>query len=373
MADVKRERGPADARLSRGAARAWSAGNTQERGGKRRWTRGGVGDPWSLWSSLSRAGVADSWSLRSPWSRAGAGDPTSRAGVGNTARPGDPGNPWNSGGGGPEEQGERGERIEQRERERLMEDRGPRNMNEGSFSQAEDELLEDIWVALEDAEGSVAEGAFTHAADGREAEARALAARGFIEMRDDKVALTERGYRRARGLIRNHRLAERLLADVLNLDNQEIEATACHYEHMLDRGASESVCILLGHPRTCPHGKPIPEGECCKAGDTSARPLVVRLSDLDPGEEAEVAYIGTKDNARLAFLTSLGIMPGHKVRLCRRRPSYIVQVEETTAAFDDAVAREIFVRPAMRQRRHGGRGKGRGLGWLFGKGSERSG
>lgn len=238
-------------------------------------------------------------------------------------------------------------------------------MNEGSFSQAEDELLEDIWVALEDAEGSVAEGTFTHVPEGREAEARALAARGFIEIRDDKVALTEKGYRRARGLIRNHRLAERLLADVLNLDNQEIETTACHYEHMLDRGASESVCILLGHPRTCPHGKPIPEGECCKAGDTSARPLVVRLSDLDPGEEAEVAYIGTKDNARLAFLTSLGIMPGHKLRLRRRRPSYIVQVEETTAAFDDAVAREIFVRPAMRQRRHGGRGEGRGLGRLF--------
>jgi len=48
------------------------------------------------------------------------------------------------------------------------------------------------------------------------------------------------------------------------MDNEtEIEQQACKFEHILSPEATERICSFLGHPRTCPHGSPIPEGTCC--------------------------------------------------------------------------------------------------------------
>ena len=81
------------------------------------------------------------------------------------------------------------------------------------------------------------------------------------------VELTERGRQRAADIIRRHRLAERLFTDSLALDSEsEIEQQACKFEHILSQEATEKICTFLGHPRTCPHGSPIPPGACCKVG-----------------------------------------------------------------------------------------------------------
>jgi len=76
--------------------------------------------------------------------------------------------------------------------------------------------------------------------------------------------------------------------------------------------------------------------------------------------------VGTRDNARLSYLTSLGVMTGRPVQLLQRQPSYIVKIDETTVAFDDAIAREIFVRPAHRKRP--AKGGGRRFRWRNGRG-----
>jgi putative ABC transport system ATP-binding protein len=78
------------------------------------------------------------------------------------------------------------------------------------------------------------------------------------------VELTARGRQRAADIIRRHRLAERLFTDSLALENEsEIEEQACKFEHILSPQATEKICTFLGHPRTCPHGAPIPKGSCC--------------------------------------------------------------------------------------------------------------
>jgi Mn-dependent DtxR family transcriptional regulator len=78
------------------------------------------------------------------------------------------------------------------------------------------------------------------------------------------VELTPRGRQRAADIIRRHRLAERLFTDSLALDSEsEIEQQACKFEHILSREATDKICAFLGHPRTCPHGAPIPPGPCC--------------------------------------------------------------------------------------------------------------
>src|SRR5438309_10294652 len=78
------------------------------------------------------------------------------------------------------------------------------------------------------------------------------------------VELTPRGRQRAADIIRRHRLAERLFTDSLALDSEtEIEQQACKFEHILSPEATDKICTFLGHPRTCPHGAPIPPGACC--------------------------------------------------------------------------------------------------------------
>jgi putative ABC transport system ATP-binding protein len=78
------------------------------------------------------------------------------------------------------------------------------------------------------------------------------------------VELTARGRQRAADIIRRHRLAERLFTDSLALDSEtEIEQQACKFEHILSPEATDKICSFLGHPRTCPHGAPIPPGSCC--------------------------------------------------------------------------------------------------------------
>ena len=78
------------------------------------------------------------------------------------------------------------------------------------------------------------------------------------------VELTPRGRQRAADIIRRHRLAERLFTDSLALDSEsEIEQQACKFEHILSPEATDKICSFLGHPRTCPHGAPIPPGPCC--------------------------------------------------------------------------------------------------------------
>ncbi len=78
------------------------------------------------------------------------------------------------------------------------------------------------------------------------------------------VELTPRGRERAGSIIRRHRLAERLFTDSLAMDSEsEIEQQACKFEHILSAEATDKICTFLGHPRTCPHGAPIPPGACC--------------------------------------------------------------------------------------------------------------
>ena len=78
------------------------------------------------------------------------------------------------------------------------------------------------------------------------------------------VELTARGMKKAADIIRRHRLAERLFTDSLAMDSEtEIEQQACKFEHILSTEATDKICAFLGHPRTCPHGAPIPPGPCC--------------------------------------------------------------------------------------------------------------
>lgn len=91
------------------------------------------------------------------------------------------------------------------------------------------------------------------------------------------VELTDHGRQRAADIIRRHRLAERLFTDSLALDSEtEIEQQACKFEHILSPEATDKICTFLGHPKTCPHGAPIPAGQCCARAVPIALPVIDR-------------------------------------------------------------------------------------------------
>lgn len=87
---------------------------------------------------------------------------------------------------------------------------------------------------------------------------------GWVRVEDSRIALTDRGRQRACNLIRRRRLAERLFMDTFAIDDAQADSHACKFEHIISPELDEKICTFLGHPRTCPHGHPIPPGPCCR-------------------------------------------------------------------------------------------------------------
>ncbi len=210
-----------------------------------------------------------------------------------------------------------------------------------------EELLETVFTEREkgrdDAAGVLAR-AGDHAEGKSEADFAELEAMGLLRRDGARVALTGEGERRARGVVRRHRLAERLLKDLLDVAEGAMESQACEFEHSLSAEVTDSVCTLLGHPPTCPHGEPIPPGPCCGTTQRTLRPLVTGLPHFEMGATGRIVFIAPKFHDRMDRLAALGVIPGSTVRLHQRSPSYVIELGETTIALDPEIAGEIFVK-----------------------------
>ena len=86
----------------------------------------------------------------------------------------------------------------------------------------------------------------------------------LVNLQNGTVNFTEAGSRRARDVVRRHRLAERLFKDTFRIEDHEARSQACKFEHIISPELDQRICSFLGHPKTCPHGNPIPPGECCE-------------------------------------------------------------------------------------------------------------
>jgi DtxR family Mn-dependent transcriptional regulator len=211
-----------------------------------------------------------------------------------------------------------------------------------------EELLETVFTEREegrdDLQSILAHTNAAHAEDLSAADFEELAALGLLTLRSARAELTDEGERRARQVVRRHRLAERLFTDLLELEGVAAEDQACEFEHVLSREATDSVCALLGHPPTCPHGKPIPPGDCCRTFQTEVKPLVTSLEHAPIGARARVVFLASRAQGRVERLLPLGIAPGLEVRVRQRSPAYVVEAGEMTVALEAEIAREVFVK-----------------------------
>ncbi len=166
---------------------------------------------------------------------------------------------------------------------------------------------------------------------------------GVLALDKDLVLLTKEGKELATGVIRRHRLAERLLADILQMKDENLETIACEFEHSIIPEVTESICILLGHPKECPHGLPIPMGRCCKEAKQVVDEVLVSLDRLEAGEVGRVAYVRPKTHSRLHSLLSFGISPGASIRVHQKVPAYVVKLDQTELAIEKDVVKDIYV------------------------------
>lgn len=210
------------------------------------------------------------------------------------------------------------------------------------LSEKAEEILEKLWTDNADG-GVVPESLRDLELDENSLTLKELLDEGLVDYEDETVSLTSPGLDEARKVVRRHRLAERLLMDVLDTDPSSVEEAACRFEHVLRSGVEESVCTLLGHPRFCPHGSPIPPGRCCREGLNEANRVVYPLSEMEAGQGGRIMYIHTHGKSSIEKLMAMGVLPGFEVSLIQRHPSYVFRVGQTQIAVDADIAGEIFV------------------------------
>jgi len=157
------------------------------------------------------------------------------------------------------------------------------------------------------------------------------------------VKLTEKGRKLALKVLRRHRLAERLLTDVLHLDWSKVHDMACRLEHAITKDMVRPLEKALGHPKTCPHGNPIP----ARGGtiEEKSEPLV----NLNPKESGVIVKITQEEPSILQRLSTLGLMPGVSVEVeqkARFGGPVTVRVGEASHTLDHKVVSIINVRKA---------------------------
>lgn len=210
------------------------------------------------------------------------------------------------------------------------------------LSEKAEEILEAMWIAAEEKGQGFAEmEKIGIAAD--DPAFKELAKFAFIEIKEGRVYFRPEGRTGGRNIIRRHRLAERLIMDVLNIRGESGDSKACQFEHLLNEGVDARVCTMLNHPATCPHGKAIPPGDCCLEAKRSGDLGVVPLTELKSNEEGKIVYIRTEDSKKMQKLVAMGALPGNSIRLLQSFPSYIFRVGYAEFAVDANMAREIFV------------------------------
>jgi len=183
---------------------------------------------------------------------------------------------------------------------------------------------------------------------------------GLVHVTTDRhLELTETGREKAVGVMRKHRLAERLLADVIGLDWAYVHEEACRWEHVMSEKVELRLLDLLGHPVDSPYGNPIPglgELRDPAAGGVpaleSGEPLSV--AGRQPGRYTVVRLTEAiqTDPELLAELALAGVRPGQEIDV-DTRDGYITV--RAAGAGEGAVALEVSEDAAVHIRVEAGR------------------
>jgi DtxR family Mn-dependent transcriptional regulator len=172
-----------------------------------------------------------------------------------------------------------------------------------------------------------------------------MARDGLINVTPQKeIILTEAGHSMAETMVRRHRLAERLLIDILGLDWADVHEEAHRFEHAISPKVEERILAVLGGPTTCPHGSPIPG--FAPTTPTNAQ----RLEDAAAGDHVVIERISEEaesDRELLAYFQRSGLLPGREFDVAEVEPYNALLVlshDGETVPISLSVAHKIWVR-----------------------------
>lgn len=170
-----------------------------------------------------------------------------------------------------------------------------------------------------------------------------LSADGYIQRSGRTIALTQQGKTLADSVIRKHRLAERLLVDVIGLPWHKAHLEAGRWEHVISDEVETHLVELLGNPSTCPHGNPIPGAE-----PVNDPPPQMSLADVEPGGRVRLERITEEvelDMASLEYLGEHGCIPGRSALVRSRAPDGTVtlEIDGGTVALGPGITQQMFV------------------------------
>ena len=207
-----------------------------------------------------------------------------------------------------------------------------------------EEYLEAIWELEEEGipviQARLAEH-LGHSAPSVSEMTRRLRGGGYVVVKGRFLTLTDKGRQRAVSVVRKHRLAERLLTDVIGIPWHKTHVEACRWEHVISDEVEERLVVLLDNPATCPHGNPIP-GAGGPERDLSA------LADSEPGDHVRLERVTEQvevDLEALVYLDSHGFIPGVGAEVRAKAPdgTLTLALDGGSIALGPALASQLYV------------------------------
>jgi len=171
-----------------------------------------------------------------------------------------------------------------------------------------------------------------------------LEADGLITRSARRITMTRTGTALAEGVVRKHRLAERLLVDIIGLDWDKAHIEAGRWEHVISDDVEARLVVLLDNPTTCPHGNPIP-------GVTPDGAAQRRLAEAQPGEQVRLVRITESvehEADSLTYLGDNGLTPGTTAMVQSRAPdgTLTLILGDAAIALDPAMTERMFIASA---------------------------
>jgi DtxR family Mn-dependent transcriptional regulator len=173
---------------------------------------------------------------------------------------------------------------------------------------------------------------------------RRLRDEGYVEIEARSLQLTGAGRAVAESVVRKHRLAERLLTDIIGLPWDRAHMEAGRWEHVISDEVEARLVVLLGNPTTCPHGNPIP-------GTAGSEREMTALSDARRGDHVRLERVTEQveiDLDSLSYLSSHGFIPGTEATVSSRAPDGTLTLDmgSDSIALGPILAQQLFVTAA---------------------------
>jgi DtxR family Mn-dependent transcriptional regulator len=177
---------------------------------------------------------------------------------------------------------------------------------------------------------------------------------GLLQVAGDRhLQLSETGRKEAIAVMRKHRLAERLLADIIGLEWDQVHVEACRWEHVMSEAVERRIVAMLRKPLVCPHGNPIPGledlGLPFAANDETAGLVTLTAAAGDPDSTVTVNRISEQlqpDADLMRQLAAASLRPGGVVHVSQTARGVEVWDDGPRTTFSRDVSDHIFVRSA---------------------------